>query len=173
MNGKIEIIIRGRPSPKVFPRFAELVQNSPYISYKGEYSHADLAAIYKEVHFCWAINYYQAGLNSAWLLPNRIYESSFFGAVSIALMGVETANWLKSHGSGVVLDEPIGLRLKEFFKDLSAEAYAEEAASLGRIPISDVVDTRENCRALVEACDRYRSVREDHAMTLRSETKDC
>jgi succinoglycan biosynthesis protein ExoL len=42
---------------------------------------------------------------SAWLLPNRIYEGCCYGAVTVAISGVETGRRLSERDAGVVCDE--------------------------------------------------------------------
>src|SRR5262249_5337404 len=103
--GKIQIIIRGRPTKVVFDDFDELIARSPHVHFAGPYhSPADLPAIYGDVHFSWAIDYYEVGQNSTWLLPNRIYEGGLYGTVPIALAGIETGRWLAKRGAGVIFD---------------------------------------------------------------------
>src|SRR5258708_12652826 len=99
--GKVEIIIRGRPTKVVFDDFDELIARSPHVHFAGPYhSPADLPAIYGDVHFSWAIDYYEVVQNSTWLLPNRIYEGSLYGTVPIALARIETVHWRWKPGAG-------------------------------------------------------------------------
>jgi len=89
--GDVEVVIRGRPSGATFPDFEAAIANRPHIRYAGPYRNPDdLPDIYGDVHFNWAVDYYESGQNSSWLLPNRIYEGSFHGTIPIALKGVET-----------------------------------------------------------------------------------
>ena len=119
-DGAVEIIIRGRPSGVTFPNFEAEVAGLRHVRYLGPYRNpSDLPTIYGEVHFSWAIDYYERGLNSAWLLPCRMYEGSLYGSVPIAERGVETSNWLLQRGAGVILDEPVEQSLMEFFGRLN------------------------------------------------------
>src|SRR3984893_3842386 len=69
-EGAIQIIIRGRPSTSVFPDFEVELKDLRNVHYLGPYSNpADLLNIYGQVHFNWTIDYFEAGQNSAWLLP--------------------------------------------------------------------------------------------------------
>jgi succinoglycan biosynthesis protein ExoL len=55
-DGALEIIIRGRPSGARFPDFDAAIADLPHVRFAGPYSNpADLAEIYGEVHFNWAI----------------------------------------------------------------------------------------------------------------------
>ena len=86
MDGRFEVVLRGRPAYSEFDDFDRLVAAEPYIHFAGPYRNPeDLAAIYGEVHFSWAIDFFEEGLNSNWLLPNRLYEGCRFGAVPIAM----------------------------------------------------------------------------------------
>jgi succinoglycan biosynthesis protein ExoL len=150
--GKIEIIIRGRPTKAVFQDLDELIARSPHVHFGGPYhSPADLPTIYGDVHFSWAIDYYEVGQNSTWLLPNRIYEGSLYGTVPIGVAGVETGRWLAKRGAGVVLDEPLEQELIDFFRSLDKETYSKLAGQIEALPRTDLVSDQADCRALVEA----------------------
>jgi succinoglycan biosynthesis protein ExoL len=150
--GKVEIIIRGRPTKAVFQDLDELIARSPHVHFAGPYnSPADLPAIYGDVHFSWAIDYYEVGQNSTWLLPNRIYEGSLYGTVPIGVTGVETGCWLAKRGAGVVLDEPLERQLIDFFRHLDNETYSKLAGQVEALPRTDLVSDQADCRALVEA----------------------
>jgi succinoglycan biosynthesis protein ExoL len=150
-DGAVEIIIRGRPSGVTFPNFEADVAGLRHVRYLGPYRNpCDLATIYGEVHFSWAIDYYERGLNSAWLLPCRMYEGSLYGSVSIAERGVETSNWLLQRGAGVILDEPVEQSLTEFFGRLNHASYAELVTRVAAVPRNDLVIDQANCQALVE-----------------------
>lgn len=151
-DGAVEIVIRGRPSGATFPDFEADIANLPHVRYAGPYRYpSDLPALYGDVHFVWAVDYYEDGQNSAWLLPNRIYEGSFYGAVPIGLAGVETEAWLNQRGVGVVLADPLEERLSEFFRSLDRDVYAKLAQAVSTLPRTDLVSDRTDCRDLVEA----------------------
>jgi succinoglycan biosynthesis protein ExoL len=150
--GKIEIIIRGRPTKVVFHDLDELIARVPHVHFAGPYhSPADLPAIYGDVHFSWAIDYYEVGQNSTWLLPNRIYEGSLYGTVPIALSGIETGRWLAKRGAGVILDEPVEQQLVDFFRYLDNKTYSKLADKVEALPRTDLVSGQADCCALVEA----------------------
>ncbi|MDB5439729.1 MAG: glycosyl transferase family 1, partial [Caulobacteraceae bacterium] len=79
LAGEVEVIIRGRPAYSEFDDFEATVSNARWVRFEGPYVPDDLASHYAEVHFVWAIDYFEVGLNSSWLLPNRLYEGSWFG----------------------------------------------------------------------------------------------
>jgi succinoglycan biosynthesis protein ExoL len=150
--GAIEIIIRGRPSALTFPDFEAALQGARYVRYLGPYQNpSDLGTIYEEVHFNWAIDFYESGFNSAWLLPCRIYEGSLYGSVPIAENGVETSRWLSERDTGVILDQPIEQNLKEFFEQLTPSKYDELVNRIIRLHLPDLVIDQADCLALVDS----------------------
>jgi len=124
------------------------VAQTPQVSFGGPYRAADLPGLYGDVHFCWAIDYMEAGQNSDWLLPNRIYESGRFGVVPIALSGVETGRWLAAHGLGVRLGDPG--ELEAFLDGLTPHAYRTLRAAAEAAPRGAFTATVSDCRQLVE-----------------------
>ena len=101
LPGQVKVEIRGRPSLNVIPDFDALVAATPGLRFLGPYDRRrDLAPMYRGVHFAWAIDYYEAGANPDWLLPNRLYEGSLRGAVPIALARTETGRWLAGRQAG-------------------------------------------------------------------------
>lgn len=100
-GGMIEVVIAGIPSHNEFDDFDRDVSDTPGLRYVGPYARADLPRLYGSVHFAWCIDYFEEGANSEWLLPNRLYESIAFGAVPVALAGVECGRWLEREGLGL------------------------------------------------------------------------
>ncbi len=64
--------------------------------------------------------YGSEGGNSDWLLPNRIYEASWFGCPSIAVSDTETGRKIASTGIGFTIEAP------------TADALVACLAELGR-----------------------------------------
>ncbi|RFB75507.1 glycosyl transferase family 1 [Methylovirgula sp. 4M-Z18] len=146
----VEVIIRGRVSTDVIPDFDAIVAATPGLSFHGRYDRATmLGRIYGEVHFNWAMDFFEAGGNSEWLLPNRLYEGGAFGVVPIAFGRVETGRWLARHNAGVLLDEPIERSLLDFFRALTPDAYSTLRAAAARIDASNFVDDSAACAQFV------------------------
>jgi succinoglycan biosynthesis protein ExoL len=130
-KGDVEVVIRGRVAYDQMPDFDEIVAGTDGLSFEGAYSSPDdLARIYGEVHFTWAVDMYEEGLNSSWLLPNRVYEGGLYGGVPLALGSVETGAFLKRLGVGVLLEPPLEENLNAFFSGLKADDYADYKASV-------------------------------------------
>jgi succinoglycan biosynthesis protein ExoL len=120
----VEVTIRGRPSLVEFADFHGQVARTSGVRFGGAYQPGELASLYQNVHFNWAIDYFEEGGNSAWLLPNRIYEGGVYNAVPLALINTETGRWLKRRGLGVLINST-GRELEEFFLHLTPARYHE------------------------------------------------
>jgi succinoglycan biosynthesis protein ExoL len=148
--GRIEVDIRGRPARDAVPDFDAVVGATPGLSFGGPYNRAtDLADLYGQVHFNWTVDFYDEGENSAWLLPNRLYEGSLFGAVPIALRDVEAGAWLNRHDCGVLLDAPLQDSLRHFFQDLTQASYDDARARVAGLDRDDLIETAESAAAFV------------------------
>ena len=60
----------------------------------------------------------EAGLNSTWLLPNRIYEGGYFATPFITPAATQTADWTSTHDSGITLNEPLEQTLTAKLEEL-------------------------------------------------------
>ena len=77
LGDAVRIVIAGRLSEEdIDPRdFFETLARHPNMAFRGPYANpGELPDIYGGVHFSWAVDYLDDGLNSDWLLPNRLYE---------------------------------------------------------------------------------------------------
>lgn len=144
----LTVEIRGRPAHTEFDDFAAQVASVSGLSFGGPYMAQDLPELYGGVHFAWAIDWFEAGANSAWLLPNRIYEGGRFGAVPLALNGVETGRWLAARGLGVLMDDP-ATELETVLETMTPGRYRALAARAAAAPAADFVAGPDDCRELI------------------------
>lgn len=144
----VEVRIHGRPAYSEFDGFDAAVARLPNLRFGGAYRAEDLPRLYGDVHFAWAIDFMEEGLNSAWLLPNRLYEASRFGAVPIALKDVQTGRYLAEHGFGVRLETPA--ELESVLERLTPDAYAHLRAEVDSMPAGAFVAGPQDCRELVD-----------------------
>lgn len=149
-GGSIDVVIRGRPSPDQFGDFDRLVASMPGVRFLGPYKASDLATMYNGVHFNWAVDMFEEGLNSSWLLPNRLYEGGAYNCVPIADENVEAGRFLKRLGIGVTLKQPLGKSLADFFGQLTPEKYTALANAAAQVPRATWVCDAHDCKALVE-----------------------
>jgi succinoglycan biosynthesis protein ExoL len=155
LPGRVEVVIRGRPAYTAVPDFKKTVAAHQGIIFLGPYDRGkDLPGIYGDVHFTWAIDFFEEGGNSDWLLPNRIYEGSLFGAVALALASVETGRWLTEHGVGALVSEPFGSSLARFFGDLDEKGYVAARTAVDGLPLTALMDDASDCERLVLALCR-------------------
>ena len=148
----IRLTIRGRPSYPEFADFDAQIAQTPSLPFGGAYRPAELGVLYGAVHFNWAIDFFEEGANSCWLLPNRIYEGGAYGAIPIAIEGTETARWLQRHGIGVVLPSLDAFEI--FLLQLGPERYAQLKAACAAVPQSAFMADDSDSGRLLEALRR-------------------
>lgn len=147
MEGAYEIVLRGRPAYREIPDFDAFVAAEPFMRFEGAYrSPEDLAAIYWQVDYVWAIDFFEEGLNSRWLLPNRLYEGCRHGGVPIAMDGTQTARFLAEHGIGLVLPDASPEGVAELLAAADRDALRERVNAMPRYML---IADRDDCRALV------------------------
>ena len=118
----IRIELHGAPALTEIPDFHERIQGLANVTYHGRYrSPEDLARIYADLHVVWAGDFMEAGFNSSWLLPNRLYEGGYFGVPSIAPSGTQTAKWIEARGAGFTVGEDLARNLPDLVRTLLAQ----------------------------------------------------
>ena len=150
MEGRVEIVLRGRPVYSEFSNFDDLVATEPFISFQGPYRNPEeLAQIYSDVHFSWAIDFFEEGQNSSWLLPNRLYESCRYGTVPIALQGTETARFLQDKGLGLILPDARLQSMIGVFEAMTPAVYQQAFEHIRAVGPSPWTFRRSDCERLV------------------------
>lgn len=153
-DGRIEVLVCGKPSTAELPEFAQRVEQVPGMIFTGPYSYSDLPALYGQCHFAWTIDWFEEGLNSSWLLPNRLYEALSHGAIPIALADIELGHWLAEHGVGFRAQNPE--HAMERLLSFTAADLAAMQAEVMQVAESDVVADTGDCCALVEMISRVK-----------------
>ncbi|MCA0000445.1 MULTISPECIES: glycosyltransferase family 4 protein [unclassified Mesorhizobium] len=163
-DGRFEIVLRGRPALTEFPDFHAFVEAEPWLSFRGPYRNPqDMAAIYRDVHFSWAIDFFEAGQNSEWLLPNRLYEGCRFGAVPISMANTETGRFLGRQGIGILLPEASPDALEAALGKMEERRFSMlKERVLSRNPRIWSYD-RSDCRALVDKLRSLAAMRQPFA----------
>jgi succinoglycan biosynthesis protein ExoL len=117
----LEIKLHGRPARTEIKIFEPEIAARQNMTFHGSYrSPEDLVEIYDGLDLVWAGDFMEAGYNSSWLLPNRLYEGGYFATPSLAPSGTETAAWIERHACGMTLDEPLEKTLPMAVGDLIA-----------------------------------------------------
>jgi len=133
----LEIKLHGLPSRTRIPDFETVIDARANIFYAGGYrAPEDLLDVYSGFDIVWAGDFMEAGFNSVWLLPNRIYEGGYYAIPPIAPKGTETAAWIEKKSCGFTVDEPLERTLPKLVADLIADytLIVEKAGSLLALP---------------------------------------
>ena len=151
MEGRFEIVLRGRPAYSEFDDFDGFVRKAPFMHFAGAYKNPeDLQAIYNDVQFSWAIDFFEEGLNSSWLLPNRLYEGGLYGAVPIAMEGTETARFLASRQIGLTLDAADAAQLAALLGGMDEQRYVAAFDAVASQDRKQWMIDRADCHGLVQ-----------------------
>ena len=134
------------------PDFDAVIADNPDMTFGGAYRWpGDLHEIYSDVDLTWMIDRYQAGGNSDWLLPNRLYEGGRHAAVPVALGGTEMARKLSSLGIGVIMADTSLASIQRQLSDLDPATLVALKAAVAALPRSTWEATRADCEALVSS----------------------
>lgn len=122
----VHFYLRGYASGAEATELERLMGGISNVEFGGAYDYpADLPGMYDRVDFNWAFDFTDSGGNSAWLLPNRIYEGGLFGCPVFAAADTETGRWAIAHEAGWTFDEPIHEKLAEFFRTVTLDNWLE------------------------------------------------
>ncbi len=139
--------------------FAQLTEGLSNIVYEGEYRNPeDLAAIYAELDFIWALDLENAEHNSRWLLPCRFYEGGWHGVPCLAAEGFEIGNRVAAEQVGWTFAAPYADGIVQHLASLDRAAHAAMCDRLRAMPEAFASDDQGEalCRRLAEL-DEYRS----------------
>ena len=107
LGPKVRIAIHGNVHRHALGDFDAAIAGLDNIVWHGPYRYPDdLARVYGGCDVVWAQDLWQRGGNSDWLLPNRIYEASWFGCPSIAVSDTETGRRVLADGLGFTIPDP-------------------------------------------------------------------
>ncbi|SPJ25530.1 glycosyl transferase [Palleronia abyssalis] len=150
--GRYRIVLRGKPALDVLPDFHDRVSQNPDLEFHGPYCWPDdLPEIYGSCDLAWLIDRFDAGSNSDWLLPNRLYEGGLFNAVPIALAQVEVGRKLAALNCGILVPNPGQDAVIDRLGALDAESILAERSKMAALPAALWCAGKEDCTSLVEA----------------------
>lgn len=122
LGDRVRIAIHGNLHRHAVPDFDAAIAAFDTMTYHGPYQYPDhLERVYGGCDLVWAQDLWQRGGNSDWLLPNRIYEASWFGCPSIAVSDTETGRRVAASGLGFTIDRATPDALAEFVQNLSQD----------------------------------------------------
>ncbi|MFV0523554.1 MAG: hypothetical protein ACK5RL_03545 [Acidimicrobiales bacterium] len=154
LGDRVEIVIRGRPNEIEMPDFHHRIGPLTNVVFGGPYrSPEDLSRLYADVDIVWAADFMDAGFNSEWLLPNRLYEGGWYATPAVAPEGTVTGQWISQRHAGFTVGEPLGDSLVALVDRLDRDRSPIEAAqvALARLPESTFIQPAGEMRALVNA----------------------
>ena len=159
MEGAVEIVLRGRPAYDQFADFDRMVAEAPHVRFEGAYRNPeDLATIYGEVHYAWLADFFEAGMNSNWLLPCRLYEGCRHATVPIAMAGTETGRYLQARGLGLIFDEGGEKAVCDLIHScMKPQRYRQAAAAVAAQPASTWCVSERSASPMWTACPPCRA----------------
>lgn len=156
LRGQVLFRFRGILTTVDRRRFNDLLGSHPNIVYDGDYVNPrDLARIYGEIDFAWALDLENARENSRWLLPCRFYEAGFFGVPCLAARGFEIGELVEAHDVGWTFAAPFEDEMVDFLKRVTPAQHAERRQRLLALPQSRFV-AGEDIEALCGLIDAGR-----------------
>lgn len=149
LGPKVKIAMHGVVHYHAVPDFDATLAANPNLVFHGPYAYpTGLAEVYQSCDLVWSQDMWQWGTNSTWLLPNRIYEASYFGCPSVAVAGTGTGDRVAA-GLGWTIAEPSADALINFLSGLTAETLTDMRKTILARPDSEFLQsTDEICRAL-------------------------
>lgn len=140
LPGKVEFLLRGYPAGTIADDFPSLIAGEPAIRYEGPYDYPeDLAALYGSVDFNWCFDESDPNGNSAWLLPNRIYEGGLFHVPALAATETETGRWIEQNHAGFTFPRPGEEHLADFLRHLTVADWRSAMQFCRQIPPARLV----------------------------------
>ena len=152
LGDQVEIKIHGKLGVWMEAEFRKSIAPYSNITFHGAYqAPRDLTQIYGGLDLIWSGDFMEAGFNSVWLLPNRIYEGGYFAVPAIAPAGTQTAAWISEKTSGFVVDEPLEDTLISLLRDLNSDRQqmVERRNALLTAPDTDLVEPTGYIRQLL------------------------
>jgi succinoglycan biosynthesis protein ExoL len=153
LGPQVRIVMHGMPALTEIPKFHDKIQGIENVEFHGRYqAPEDLSRIYSGLDLVWAGDFMEAGYNSLWLLPNRLYEGGYHAVPAIAPAGTQTATWIADHGAGFIVDEDLAVNLAALVMRLAADRSAVTACSnhLLNLPENVFVQPRGELASLIK-----------------------
>lgn len=125
LGSRVRIVMHGKPALTEIPDFHDRIQGIPNVEFRGSYRAPEaLAEIYSSLDLVWAGDFMEAGFNSVWLLPNRLYEGGYYAVPAIAPADTQTAKWILDRGVGFIVGEDLDLSFSTLIKELTENRAA-------------------------------------------------
>ncbi|MCU0748917.1 MAG: hypothetical protein MUF13_05150 [Akkermansiaceae bacterium] len=159
LEGRVRFVLRGYPAGTIADEFHGLIDGCTGIAFLGPYEcPGDLAKIYGAIDFNWAFDESDPNGNSAWLLPNRIYEGGCFGIPALASAATETGRWIASREAGWTFAEPLASSLTDFFETVSPQDWSKVRQHCAARPRTDFTGEGDYAELTAEILRKAASV---------------
>lgn len=146
LGPRIHIAMHGVVHHHAVKDFDSIVAAHENIGFHGPYDYPNgLEKIYQTCDVVWSQDMWQWGTNSTWLLPNRIYEASYFGCPSIAVAGTGTGNRTED-GLGWTIPEPTSDALVTHLNSLTSDSLTEMRRNILRRPDGEFLQSIDEIR---------------------------
>jgi succinoglycan biosynthesis protein ExoL len=152
LGDRVEIVMHGVPALTEIPDFHHRIQGLTNVHFHGRYrAPEDLARIYAGLDVVWAGDFMEAGFNSVWLLPNRLYEGGYYGVPPIAPVATQTAQWIEDRNVGFTLEENLASTLPGLIENLASDRapVAERRERLLALPTETFIAPKGELAALI------------------------
>jgi succinoglycan biosynthesis protein ExoL len=122
---RLGIHLYGRANFCTESELRDFFSETPNVTYHGTFKYPDdLADIYKLSDLNWCFDLTDAGQNTKWLLPNRIYEGGYFGVPCLGERQTATGQYIESAGVGWTFSRDDLLEeISRFFAALDSAIY--------------------------------------------------
>jgi succinoglycan biosynthesis protein ExoL len=150
---KVEIVMHGMAALTEIPDFEAKSKSLPNVHFHGRYkAPEDLSRIFGDVDVVWAGDFMEAGANSVWLLPNRLYEGGYFAVPPIAPAGTQTAKWALARQVGWDAPEDLAATLPALIESLIRDRSAIDARrkALLALPDDTFIQPRGALKAMID-----------------------
>lgn len=115
--------------------FDQALARNDNMVYCGDYVNPrDLAHVYRDTDFVWALDLENIDNNSRWLLPCRLYEAGALGLPCLAVRDFEVGRKIESLDIGWTFNGPFENPLIEFFQNVTREEVDEKRSRLLDLP---------------------------------------
>lgn len=141
MPQRVQIYIRGCLTLLGEQKLRDAIGNRQNMVFDGEYcAPGELSAIYSNIHFNWCIDL-SDGMNSIWLLPNRIYEGGYFGVPALAVADHETGSVVRKRQLGISLASPLSENLAKLLTNMTSDEYEQLRGQVEALSETNFVDS--------------------------------
>lgn len=151
LGPKVQIAMHGVVHYHAVPDFDATIAAHDNLTFHGPYPYpTGLAQVYAACDVVWSQDMWQWGTNSTWLLPNRIYEASYFGCPSLAVAGTGTGDRV-DQGLGWTIPEPTPEALIALLSGLTAEDVTAMRKAILSRPDQEFLQSADEIRQALTA----------------------